>query len=563
MFGKVTSLVLNDNDLPKPPKLSLDNIQQLLLVKVDDTNDADSLNKSSKDEDSQSIQKQRDKNWYKTTSAHVKTILQNVLPVLILHNNPKTRLALVDFVGTLLNKCLLALKDSIPILMDSLAKFLSDDIDEVKMKSQHLLEQVKDDFKTKGSLDMTGILQNKLHSMFLSLPRIMHSGNDDVKEAHLNIIKGYLIIFGDSFEDFLSSSSHLKTFFSALLQILEFDTNDVTLVEEKTQFSHLSLTNQSYDGKQNNDFTESKKYFKYFSSKNIRLAVNDIIHQMVKNCSIDVIIDHLIGECIEDHRWKLQTIFVLNEVIKSSQQLKDFNAEPYIDQISSIYLQDHLWRVPISNQYLQFIETRQEQKDEAKNSVTFESLSLTDIDKPQNEPFSYKNSLTLPFETINHNIQLICLLLEGFSTHSYILRTNYNIHLIKTLYPILEKVGSTNATINKTALRTLNNLSMYCNYDSLSDLILFNSDYLINAVTLQFRHMMIDSAAPAVLAVILRLCDKDIMPIVCDSAADVFRLLDEYQEEIAIQMLEVLKQFALAVNKWFCSEQNETGSNVD
>ena len=52
------------------------------------------------------------------------------------------------------------------------------------------------------------------------------------------------------------------------------------------------------------------------------LKVNDIIHQMVKNCSIDVIIDHLIGECIENHRWKLQTVFVLNEVIRSSQQLE-------------------------------------------------------------------------------------------------------------------------------------------------------------------------------------------------------------------------------------------------
>ena len=238
----------------------------------------------------------------------------------------------------------------------------------------------------------------------------------------------------------------------------------------------------------------------------------------------------------------------------------DFKAESYIDQISSIYLQDHLWRVPISNQYLQFIQSRQEQKNNDKpiDAVTFEILSLTDIDKTQNEPFSYEHSLTLPFETINHNIQLICLLLEGFSTHSYILRTNYNIHLIKTLYPILEKVGSTNATINRTALQTLNNISTYCNYDSLSDLILFNSDYLINAVTLQFRHMMVDSAAPAVLSVILRLCDKDIMPIVCDSAADVFRLLDEYQEEIAIQMMEVLKQFAFAVDKWFCFKENAT-----
>jgi len=47
----------------------------------------------------------------------------------------------------------------------------------------------------------------------------MNSGSDEIKLVNLNIIKGYLIMFGESFEEFLSSTSHLKTFFSALLQV--------------------------------------------------------------------------------------------------------------------------------------------------------------------------------------------------------------------------------------------------------------------------------------------------------------------------------------------------------
>ena len=81
--------------------------------------------------------------------------------------------------------------------------------------------------------------------------------------------------------------------------------------------------------------------------------------------------------------------------------------------------------------------------------------------------------------------------------------------------------GSSNASIHRTAMHVLTDISRYCNYDSVSDLILFNSDYLINSVALQFRHMMLGSVAPAVLSVILKLCDRDIMSVVCDATADV------------------------------------------
>ena len=101
-------------------------------------------------------------------------------------------------------------------------------------------------------------------------------------------------------------------------------------------------------------------------------------------------------------------------------------------------------------------------------------------------------------------------------------------------------------------------IQRYCNYESVSDLILINSDYLINSVTLQFRRIVLGSAAPAVLAVVLKLCDREIMPVVCDATADVFRLLDVYQEEIAGSMLEVLNQFAMSVDRWFCVDDTDS-----
>lgn len=70
-----------------------------------------------------------------------------------------------------------------------------------------------------GDFELNSSLQKRLHSLFLSLPRVMNSASEDTKLAHLNIIKGYLIIFGASFENFLCSPSHSKTLFSALIQV--------------------------------------------------------------------------------------------------------------------------------------------------------------------------------------------------------------------------------------------------------------------------------------------------------------------------------------------------------
>ena len=142
-----------------------------------------------------------------------------------------------------------------------------------------------------------------------------------------------------------------------------------------------------------------------------------------------------------------------------------FDAEPYVGQISTTYLQDHLWRLPESNEYLHFIQKNEQQHVRPKH-LTFESLSLTGTDLHQSESLLLDRSeipdshnVTLPVETLNHNIQSVCLLLEGFSAHAYALKGNYNVYLVQTLYPILEKVGSSNATIHSTAMNVLNDIS--------------------------------------------------------------------------------------------------------
>ena len=216
-----------------------------------------------------------------------------------------------------------------------------------------------------------------------------------------------------------------------------------------------------------------------------------------------------------------------------------------IEMLLAKYLQDDLWKLCISNDHSLLSKPHHQQ-----------SVSLSLVSTEETPTPSYSNQ-QLPFETLNSNIQLTCLLLEGIAIFSEVLKTNFNVLLIQALYPVLEKVGSTNASISQAALNTLINISRHCNYNDVEDLILVNSDYLINSITMQFRHLVYDSAAPAVLCVIIKFCNKDLVPIISDAIEDVFNALDNYQEEVAENMLNVLDCVAVAVNKWYNGDGQE------
>ena len=135
MFGDVTCLVLNDNDMPKSKKLTLENLQFAFQEKV--TNVADE--KPSGEDTKGDLLAKRDSIWYENTSSHMQTILQNILPIIMMHDNVKTRLAVITFVKCLLSNCIVVLKNSVASMLDTLAKFLSDPYEEVRRKSREVL----------------------------------------------------------------------------------------------------------------------------------------------------------------------------------------------------------------------------------------------------------------------------------------------------------------------------------------------------------------------------------------------------------------------------------------
>lgn len=235
-----------------------------------------------------------------------------------------------------------------------------------------------------------------------------------------------------------------------------------------------------------------------------------------------------------------------------------------VSQIVSVYLRDEFWYLPTTN----VSDVSGLTKDFLENQLT---LLKT---REETEQLSYWEK-GIPIEQINSNIQLICLMIDGISICSGI--PNFNVFLIKVLYPLLEKLGNENAMIAETSLNSLSVISKNCcggstsrgsdgatferpaNDASIADLISHNADYLVNSISMSFRHLTLLSSAPCVLSVMLTYSNKEILPLVADVIQDVFNCLDLYQEEIAFSLMQVLKSLASAVSTWY----GEVCNNVE
>ena len=247
---------------------------------------------------------------------------------------------------------------------------------------------------------------------------------------------------------------------------------------------------------------------------------------------------------------KLIIFYVIGGKIALKHQLifiqfcvSDDDLENIVEMILSVYLDEQLFCVPVN---------RPNNLNRDKEEINSEYV--------QN---NFPKALSMSAEMLNSNIQLICLILEGLLNMGKILKNNFSPYLIQVLYPVIEKVGSQKMRIHQTALKTLDTVAVICGFENITTLIMNNSDYLVNSITLEFRHLHVASTAPSVLCVILKFCTKEMLIIIADIIEDVLAALDTYQDEVATQMLNVLKYFAVAVSQCYDSSASKTiGSKV-
>ncbi|QSL65826.1 hypothetical protein MERGE_000104 [Pneumocystis wakefieldiae] len=122
----------------------------------------------------------------------------------------------------------------------------------------------------------------------------------------------------------------------------------------------------------------------------------------------------------------------------------------------------------------------------------------------------------------------ICLDLEMISLIAKKLGEQFRIEFVDCLYPIVYLLGSHSEAIVQHARTCLNNLTLYCGYDSIQDLLIGNVDYLINAINLKLNTFDVFPTGPAFLIILLRLVGSTMVPYLEDVVDSVFVVLDNY-----------------------------------
>ncbi|XP_029469352.1 LOW QUALITY PROTEIN: TELO2-interacting protein 1 homolog [Rhinatrema bivittatum] len=490
----------------------------------------------------------RDSSWVKSTGDKLYILLQKIVECISVNPHWKVRLELVELAHYLLVRCNKSLVESVGCLLKALVGFVNDERPEVQSHCNKVLRDIAEQRTVTDNKALADVLSENLHILTTALPRLMSSLDDQGKHLTLTLLLGYLKLLGTKINIVLSSTGHLHRLSKALVQILEMDVNDVKVVEER-YWNPDSLTEHTSSWQRDHG---QRKYFRFFNKDRIFVLLQQVCRVLGYFGNMYLLVDHFMELYRESVVYRKQAAWILNELIAGAAGLK---VEVFQPRDTLVNLEDLKGMVvSIMEEYVDpanwHLVTSIESDEINESILRPSSLCAITAEGHSNCISSFYNpSPTL--RSMNSNIWQICIQLEGIGLFAFALGTEFRSLLISALYPILEKAGDKTLLISQTAIGTMVDVCHACHYDSPQHLINQNSDYLVNDISLNLRHLAHHPHTPNVLEVMLKSSDSSLLPLVDDVLQDVLSTLDQCYDERAALFLSVLHSLMKALVQWF------------
>ncbi|XP_698602.6 TELO2-interacting protein 1 homolog [Danio rerio] len=485
----------------------------------------------------------RTPSWRKSTSQRLAIVLQRIISCTSAHPHWKVRLELVNLSHHLLSQCSQAVVECVGPLLEALVGAINDEEPEVKNRCNAALDDVAQKGQTNGRQDFTDVLSENLHSLASSLPRLMRTSDDQRKLFVLNVFLGYLKILGPKIDVVLTSAVHLERISKALMQVMELDVTDVKIIEEKSLTSSADLRPDVQQ------IPSQRKYFLYFTDDKIFSALGKICRMLGYYGNLYLLVDRFMELYKESSVYRKQAALVLNEIIVGAAGIgveTDTPSQPKTNQedLKSSIVSIIEEYISLSNWHLPTVSEALEGNPEStvlpvNNNLERNSLQLLPASKPQT------------LHQLNSNIWQICIQLEGIGGFALALGTEFSLLLMRSLYPVLEKAGDESLLISQVAFNAMCDFCKACEYSSPKELVIKNSDYLLNDVSLNLARPSVHPHAPRVLAVMFTHSDASLLPLVADVVQDVLTALDLSYDQRTPQFCSVLNSLMKALVRWF------------
>ncbi|XP_075701999.1 TELO2-interacting protein 1 homolog isoform X2 [Rhinoderma darwinii] len=470
----------------------------------------------------------RDRTWVKHSASRLLIHLQKITERCSADPHWKVRLALVNLAQLLHAHCWNSLGEAAGTLLQILVGHMSDDRPEVKARAREFLLKISQEGPASRTLGE--VLSESLHSLAVTLPRLLSSQDDQGKLHTLALLLGYLQLLGPRLRFTLHSPAHLQRLSSALLQTLELDLCSVKVVEERLPSSVATLKQQ--------DIAHTgvhQKTFRFFRDPNILSYIQSVCRLLGYYGDFYLLTDHFLGLY---RAQRLPAVIVLNQLVLGAAGIDIESLNGGIQALEVSELLDAIR--PLLEEYTDPTNWHLLTCQDSDELV--DRLALLRVGGPSKPAISEMTA----------NAWKLCLQLEGIACFAQALGSSFHPLLISALYPLLEKAGDPSLMVSGAAMVALDHVSQECGYKNINRLIELNADYLASEVSVGLRRLRHrHGGAARVLHAMLENCGPSLLPLLYELVQDLLPAIDHSQNEGAKILFPVLNSLVTRLGKWF------------
>lgn len=451
-----------------------------LLNKVISDHPAHLSSRNDQQHQSTTNQGQQVDTWVQASSEQIKLALANIIP-LQYHERSEVRRSLFDLFMSILQNCRKSLFQSIPMITETMIAICAQ---KSSSDTHELLNQARTVISYDS--DISEIVRSSLHDWIVALPRIMQSSDDTLKQRGIaRISTAFEIISAQNMTSDVLQNAMVFNLRSSVLTALQTDYSPTVHSVSEGSLEVTKMLQSSGPGQRLMTFRPV-----LFGASSQKTTL-DGLHTLAKQLRV------------------LPMSSVLQRGVLES--LRTTSGE---EQLANLWL------------CLQLLNN---ETDEAHEVDQYLNLPL-DEDTPTpltDEAYSFALDVLSEssFEKESANWRLQALSLEVIALQAYHQKQDFRPELVDALYPILERLGSSNAALQSHAMTCLNLVSNYCAYTSPGALIVANADYLVNAVALKLNTFEVSPQAPLVLVMMVKLCGPALVPYLDDLVETIFIVL--------------------------------------
>lgn len=463
--------------------------------------------------------------WLEETAVNVDIILSKLFGSQINHKSWRVRDAMVGLCGAVVLASRSTLRESFFRCYEELLVLRVDPIAEVAASARRVVRSLQDELSMDEWLQMVPVLAERFQMHLSTLSLKCATDHESVSVRLMRKLIGYVSFLGSRLGSHLDAA--MDTIYAALCRVLEFDAIDIDLV------LHQKLSEDTGEALTTAHFQKRLRYFHEEESVNTAAQLLSAIGSVsTPALFIDCAFSTLTSEEVAGDR-HAEVFVVLNGFLRAYVKERRDLLETTDDDIESLTLAAEEGRDSRSE-----LHRRDAGVDVHLVGRILEDLFVLDVwsEQAAGRSWSHTNRAKSR-KTLKAEVSQRALMVECIGICVEILHRDFDVFLLHTLYPLVEKLGSQDVEVEHAALGTLRKIYFFCGYASVEALFEANMDYFVDALCSRLEHLEEFPLTALVVEGLLRHTKIASLPLVDEVANSLLRSVDLYQDSPYISSL--------------------------